>query len=206
MGLNIVNDIEYRGPGVYALIDPNGKAYIGSSKNVRSRIQAHRINAEFQENIKLQQCMKDGTPFYAILLESLDSTADKYDLDFKEGQWLSLYGDIHNTYNQMKISNLLPPELLRNLRPYANQAGNPVIVNLHSGRMFICNTRDISTTIKSHFRLLIQNKHYNHHMQKDFNQGDPFGFMILDNLYNYKQLIADIGVFAYNQTDINCGP
>lgn len=37
----------YTGAGVYALVDENGKKYIGSAKNVKSRIQKH--NKELQK-------------------------------------------------------------------------------------------------------------------------------------------------------------
>lgn len=37
----IANIPEYNGAGIYALVDDNGKRYIGSSVHLRSRIKQH---------------------------------------------------------------------------------------------------------------------------------------------------------------------
>ena len=112
--VQIIHNIpDYDGPGVYALIDQNGKRYIGSSKHVRRRIIYHHIT--FRRILKsgtaphtgkkIIDGVLSGNQFTAVLLEKLPEGGCYYDLMDLEKKALEECGGCANTYNGMPIKN-----------------------------------------------------------------------------------------------------
>lgn len=96
----------YNGPVIYALIDENGKAYIGKSKKMNDRLRAHRIDFNrigkglmpHHEGEKLIQAINDGHIFSVkILIKPMSVTHNQ--LCELEKYFFKLYGGINNTYN-----------------------------------------------------------------------------------------------------------
>lgn len=93
----------YNGVGIYALIDDNGKLYIGSSTKVRNRLR-HHISMLFQgkhHSTMLQQYFSEGGRVSFAILEELPPTTSADDLLIKEGHYISEYDSINNGYNSM---------------------------------------------------------------------------------------------------------
>lgn len=102
----------YTGAGVYALVDENGKKYIGSAKNVKSRIQKH--NKELQKALdgetsqaskSMIDAAKAGHIFRAVLVEKLPDTGNMYDLRDMERRYLDDAGGTKSTYNTAEVPN-----------------------------------------------------------------------------------------------------
>lgn len=102
----------YTGAGVYALIDENGKKYIGSAKNVKARVRQH--DKELQKALdnktscaskSLIDAVKAGHIFRAELVEKLPDTGNMYDLRDMERHYLDDAGGIKSTYNTEEVPN-----------------------------------------------------------------------------------------------------
>lgn len=102
----------YTGAGVYALVDENGKKYIGSAKNVKSRIQKH--NKELQKALdgetsqaskSMIDAAKAGHIFRAVLVEKLPESGSLYDLRDMERRYLNEAGGLKSTYNTEEVPN-----------------------------------------------------------------------------------------------------
>lgn len=102
---------EYNGPGVYALIDSNGKKYIGSSMMVADRIKRHNDFFKLCRNYghtgylnrKIETSIAAGIPFRAELIEACPVDISKKDLRQREGIALLRAGGLANTYNVCPI-------------------------------------------------------------------------------------------------------
>lgn len=136
----LIKDIpEYNGPGVYALIDVNGKKYIGSSLHIRARILAHlssfrkmqccgesKFGKNYISNYEFCDAIKSGMVFSAVVVAKLHPGANIYDLLDLERYYLSLAGGIERTYNVVhpQIKREKDYALLRVWEVYCND-GTP---------------------------------------------------------------------------------
>lgn len=94
-------------PGIYALVDENGKAYIGSSVNIEKRIKTHNYflsvvkrDQHIYGNVshKLGQAVLEGHIFHALVLEKIPT--DKIEtLSEREKYYISKQGGLDNMYN-----------------------------------------------------------------------------------------------------------
>lgn len=107
------NFVGYEGPGVYALIDDEGKKYIGSSINVKKRVFAHeanfrrvlkRGNSPYCGN-KLADAVLHGKRFSSVLIEPLERGGSFHDLLAMERKALESEGGCDNTYNAMEVKD-----------------------------------------------------------------------------------------------------
>lgn len=110
----IQNIPDYNGPGVYAIIDQNGKKYIGSSLHINSRLLDHKrsLNNAIKRNqngenvtLALQKAAVEGQIFDAVILEKLPNGGTFYDLMDMERKHLEASGGIKRTYNSMFIKD-----------------------------------------------------------------------------------------------------
>ena len=109
----IKNIPEYSGIGVYALVDENGKRYIGSSKNVQRRIKQHNthMNVFFRDghsgflNPKIEQALSSGAVFSCEVLCEIHSDVSKYELEEIERIFLNKYGGYDECYNFIPIKH-----------------------------------------------------------------------------------------------------
>lgn len=100
---------EYNGKGVYALVDQEGKMYIGSSINCRNRVYQHFAKLEDvrSKGVKMacSSAMVDaaerGVKFKCVILEELDSDTTDEQLRQHEQFWIEAQGGLHNTYNML---------------------------------------------------------------------------------------------------------
>ena len=112
----IKNIPSYNGPGVYALIDENGKKYIGSSIHVHSRILAHlstfrkilkygenRHRKDYVSNYYLCDAIKSGAVFSAVVIEKLKQGGNIYELVDLERFYLEKAGGLGATYNMYPV-------------------------------------------------------------------------------------------------------
>lgn len=96
----------YNGPAIYALIDENGKAYIGKSNKLQERLLNHRRDMNriilglppHHESAKIIQAVNDGHIFTVkILIKPFEVTHNQ--LCELEQYFFKLYGGIKETYN-----------------------------------------------------------------------------------------------------------
>lgn len=99
----VIQDIPaYSGIGIYALVDDQGKMYIGSSKNVSHRIKQHdkaiRDNAAAR---KIQEAVAEGRTFRCELIEKLDYGISTYDLLEREQFYVDKFDTAKSGYNAL---------------------------------------------------------------------------------------------------------
>lgn len=63
------------------------------------------------------------------------------------------------------------------------------LINKTNGKTYTGCTEQFDIRIKTHFRLLKRNKHYNLSLQKDYNNGDHFGFIQITTLSDRKSAL-----------------
>lgn len=105
---------DYAGPGVYSIIDENGKRYIGSSKNIKKRIQEHNssmIKAAkdtgiWAVNKEIDSAVKNGVSFRVEVLHKFEDGCTFYDLVDMERKYIDYFGGAKNTYNSMITADL----------------------------------------------------------------------------------------------------
>lgn len=114
-----LTDIEkYEGPGIYSLVDENGKRYIGQAKNVYKRLRTHRnaINnvhykgnsGSIVEGQKICDAVLAGHKFRVEILKKIPwYEATLNELTRQEKYYLDLYGGRDNTYNMAPMDNPL---------------------------------------------------------------------------------------------------
>lgn len=104
----IISDIpDYNGPGVYALVDSNGRSYIGSSKHIRKRILEHDSSmrksilekGNWTVNKEIYQAITSGIKFRTVILHKFENGCTLYEMIRMEGKFLSELGGVNNTYN-----------------------------------------------------------------------------------------------------------
>lgn len=104
-------DDDYDGPAVYALIDDEGKKYIGATNELKTRLQFHatHIKILLRDSIDgfLNEKMKDailhGRKFHVEILEKLPAGISKEELNNREYYYLEKEGGCNSTYNMRPI-------------------------------------------------------------------------------------------------------
>ena len=103
----IVNIPEYNGAAVYALVDKDGKRYIGSTLHLKSRIKQHislmrtvyKYGPNGWVNPKITKALLDGVVFQCEVLAMINSDISKHELEEIERVFVKHYSDIGDTYN-----------------------------------------------------------------------------------------------------------
>ncbi len=105
----ITNIPEYEGAAIYALIDEDGKAYVGSTKNLRSRIRQHNglmrmilkhgISGLISKN--LGEAVVSGKTFRCEILAKINIEMSKREIETIENVFIRHYGGYNKTYNHL---------------------------------------------------------------------------------------------------------
>jgi group I intron endonuclease len=95
---------EYNGIGIYALIDNNGKMYVGSSKNIRHRLKEHSKGLLIGKDSKnLIDAVKDGLTFKCEILEQIPYGCNTYYLRSRENYYIEKHDTVNNGYNAFYV-------------------------------------------------------------------------------------------------------
>ena len=202
----IRNIPDHKIAGVYALVDENGKAYIGSSVNIQLRMQTHLNNMRSilrnrESGLisqKLGKAVLEGHTFECVVLEELPDP-DTIDLHFVEQQYISLFGGVKNTYNHgYALTEIIPLHLLKILErfPEFRKTGVFAITNTLSNRTFLSRGVNMRSVLLKNYKLLIQKEHSNADLQRDFDAGCPLKIDIL-TLCSIDDLVKEYWKFAY---------
>lgn len=97
--------------GIYALVDSAGKRYIGSSKNIRQRMLAHKTHmnvllrdgADGFLNPGLREAVQAGEKFHCEILASFNCAMEQPELREIERLFINKFGGYENTYNHSVI-------------------------------------------------------------------------------------------------------
>lgn len=109
-----VNIPTYKGIGVYALIDTQGRMYIGSTQNIYKRIQAHQSSLSRGTHTKaLQKAFDAGEVFSCQVLETLPYGTTRYQLRERELYYIRKYGTEQNGYNSTNLKSSSEDDTLR---------------------------------------------------------------------------------------------
>ena len=189
--LNVNNIPDYTGAGVYAIIDPNGKAYIGSSINIHDRILQHIANP-----IWLPPIFQDDL-FDVKILEQCKFPITTIELRTKESIWLAKYGGVEQTYNRAKISNNIPVDIFLQLKPFNLIPGVIAIYNTDKDRYYYMMSEDAALAFQQNIIMLNRNQHTNTELQKDWDDGCTFIYTIfnivadkLDRFILFQKMLA----------------
>ncbi len=102
----------YKGAAVYALIDEDGKKYIGSTCNFKNRMLRWRVSMMKAVNAgcyvgngpqSISEAVIAGHRFRAEIIEMLPPNISKSDLLLHEKNALDAAGGVENTYNSVRI-------------------------------------------------------------------------------------------------------
>lgn len=104
----ITNIPDYESSGIYALVDDNGKMYIGSSINIKRRLSSHRFHLSAVKrgwgsgfvNKKMMVAIQQGKIFNAKILEKVSDISLLWD---REKYYIEKMGGIQNLYNECCI-------------------------------------------------------------------------------------------------------
>lgn len=111
MGKHLFEIPEYDGMGIYAIIDENDKMYIGSSKNIKSRLSQHRnALAGGYGNKKLLEALEKGLTFRCEILEKVPFGHDTYHLREREKYYSEKYDSFQSGYNVDPIQHYKRPK------------------------------------------------------------------------------------------------
>lgn len=203
----IRNIPDHEACGVYALVDENGKVYIGSSKNIRKRMIQHNSNLNkillgykpgTVASIKLSNAVLSGHIFSCSILKECDP--DSIDaMHILENEYIIYYGGVENTYNgRGNYPLIFPTELSLELNRYVG-CGIFCLTNTVNKRSFVTRSINVKTHIVSDCTLLMQHKFHCTELQNDYNRGYPIKIDILemceksdldDEFYKYIYLIG----------------
>lgn len=87
----------YNGAGIYAITDPEGRAYVGSSKFIRDRILSHCYQlAHGSDSKKLQAAYDSGIRFHVSVLKKLAGDISKVELITAERKCAEMLGAYYN--------------------------------------------------------------------------------------------------------------
>ena len=108
----LANIPKYNGAAVYALIDEQGKRYIGSTSNLGSRLKTHSfgIRQALAEGVatwlplSLVNAVTQGHTFRVEVLRSFPEGASQEDLRREERSWILAAGGCACTYNSQNIN------------------------------------------------------------------------------------------------------
>jgi len=98
---------EYNGAAVYALVDDNGKRYIGSTLHLKDRIKQHKamMRTVYNHgpngfvNPKITSALLEGLTFRCEILVMINTDVSKYELEEMERVFVKHFGGTNNTYN-----------------------------------------------------------------------------------------------------------
>ncbi len=104
----------YSGTAIYALVDDQGKKYIGSSTDLKRRLLFHasHVKTLLRDGndgflcSKMQEAILAGRKFRVEVLEMLPSEISKEELNNKEYYWLEKEGGLEATYNMKPIKQM----------------------------------------------------------------------------------------------------
>lgn len=92
--------------GIYKITNPEGKSYIGLSKNIEKRFQSHK-SLQFKGNNKLKKSLNDygkDSHLFEIIEEVDISTLDRSQannlLQKRERYWINIYKTFNNGLNE----------------------------------------------------------------------------------------------------------
>lgn len=104
--MEVISNIpEYEGIGIYAIVDENGKMYIGQAINVKKRLLWHSKNIPLNgSSSKLYQAYQDGHTFTAEVLEEIDYGVTKFFLAQREEYYIRKYNTFRSGYNILPTS------------------------------------------------------------------------------------------------------
>ncbi len=113
LNFQISNIPEYNGAAVYALVDDNGKRYIGSSNHLRRRIKSHnsymrtalRTGHSGFLNDEIEKALLNGANFKCEILAQINTDVSKHELEEIERIFLKHYGGLENTYNTIPLKH-----------------------------------------------------------------------------------------------------
>ena len=99
--------------GIYALIDDNGKRYIGSSKNIKQRVYSHKchINSYLRDgadgfiNPAIKDAVKRGLRFRCEVLAEFSCDMKAEELREIERIFIEKFGGVQSLYNYSVISH-----------------------------------------------------------------------------------------------------
>lgn len=99
--------------GIYALIDNNGKRYIGSSKNIKNRVYFHNIHFKLflrdgvdgYVNPAMKEALANGLRFRCEVLASFNCDMSSRELREVERVFIAKYGGIDALYNYSVIAH-----------------------------------------------------------------------------------------------------
>lgn len=166
-----------------AIIDPNGKAYIGSSINIHDRILQHIANP-----IWLPPIFQDDL-FDVKILEQCKFPITTIELRTKESIWLAKYGGVEQTYNRAKISNNIPVDIFLQLKPSNLIPGVIAIYNTDKDRYYYMMSEDAALAFQQNIIMLNRNQHTNTELQKDWDDGCTFIYTIFNIVADKAQML-----------------
>lgn len=112
--MNMIKNIPEREfGGVYALVDDNGKMYIGSSRNIKKRMAFHKthMNSVVKTggdgfvNPSMQAAILSGLRFTCIILAELSCDMEDTEIREIERVFISHFGGLGNLYNSRPIAH-----------------------------------------------------------------------------------------------------
>ena len=98
----------YKGPGIYALIDDLGRMYIGSSVNIQMRMRMHNTYLRFAsvygyngfENPRLIESVLSGSKIRCkILLKTDNLNLSRDELYLLESDYIKIYSKSNELFN-----------------------------------------------------------------------------------------------------------
>ena len=118
----IVSIPDYDGPGIYKIVNlVNGKVYIGSSKNVKQRLEYHDTSFRCKGtycNSKFFEDIQKGHKFRAEVVEKLPGVYF-YELRDREAYYVKFYDSWKNGYNSGPVA-VYDPYMYKNNKAVLN--------------------------------------------------------------------------------------
>lgn len=121
MKSSIISNIpDYNGIGIYCITNNNsGKKYIGSSINVKLRLQQHISSfKKLKCSVAFREDIAKGDTFTASILEKIDYGANQFFIFERESHYIQLYDTIKTGYNHAPTTASTKEELLRSLKSF----------------------------------------------------------------------------------------
>lgn len=115
-------DTDYDGSAIYALVDDNGKCYVGQSKHLQARLKTHRKcfqailngNTNTGEGAKITEAVLSGVKFHAKVLKAFPEVYEtsRNNLARWERHFFDKLGGLDGTYNStyaMSVNSYYEP-------------------------------------------------------------------------------------------------
>lgn len=88
---------------VYCLDFPDGKRYVGSTKDLKKRMSIHRCPGTNKSNPELREAITAGG-YSVVILEQCPDKYTKKQLEAREQHYINLWFDYGILYNKYKIA------------------------------------------------------------------------------------------------------